>query len=535
MDHLQSKMGWEIVEEEWPDFKGKIYAQRPFSLNEMLEKTVAAYPETVGFLSDERRLTFAAFDEMSDRIAAAFQDRGVGKGDRVAMLLGIGVEFPLTFFALMKIGAIAVPLNTRFKGEELAYEIDDSESKILVVDAEYWASIEPVLSDLKSVESVFYNGPDVPAGVLSFEELREFTSRDFIKATPRETDDAVIVYTSGTTGKPKGAILHHRGMVASAMHISDFHQFDRTDKTLCCVPLFHVTGLAMIMLSHIYAGIPCFYMRTFSTKRFLETMSGEKITKIISVINIIWLMVNHPDFPNYDFSHYKASMCGGSPATTEMISGIMRKLPHLRISVGYGLTESTGAETSTPWEDALRKIEGVGKPFETVDAKIVNENGEELPANGVGEILLRSPKVMKGYWKKPEATRATIRDGWLYTGDIGKLDEEGFLYILDRKKDMINRGGEKVYSLEVENVISTYDKVLEVSVVSVPDKIMGEAVKAAVVLMPGQQSTEEEIRSHCSAHLADYKVPKYVEFMEALPRNPAGKVVKNDLRYIPKS
>jgi acyl-CoA synthetase (AMP-forming)/AMP-acid ligase II len=245
-------------------------------------------------------------------------------------------------------------------------------------------------------------------------------------------------------------------------------------------------------------------------------------------------MINHPEFNNYDFSSFKAALLGGSPATEEMVKGILNKLPHLKMSVGYGLTESHGYDSSTPYEDAIRKIKAVGKILPLVTARIVDEVGKELPTNSVGEIILKSAKIAKGYWKNPEATKATIADGWLYTGDIGKLDDEGYLYILDRKKDMINRGGEKIYSLEVENVISKHPKVMEVAVVAVPDRFLGEAVKAVIALRSGETADEEEIKKFCSEHLADYKVPKYVEFLEALPRNPAGKVTKANLRYVNK-
>jgi acyl-CoA synthetase (AMP-forming)/AMP-acid ligase II len=254
----------------------------------------------------------------------------------------------------------------------------------------------------------------------------------------------------------------------------------------------------------------------------------------MGVINVIWLMVNHPDFDQYDFSSFRTALFGGSPATEEMVTGIFQRLPHIQISVGYGLTESFAIVTSTPFEDALRKIKAVGKCLPTVEAKIVDDEGHDLPADGVGEIVLKGAKTFKGYWKKPEATRQTIVDGWLHTGDIGKIDDEGFIYILDRKKDMINRGGEKIYSLEVENVISGHPKVLEVAAVGVPDQFFGEAVKVAIVLRPGQTADDEEIKNFCSQYLADYKVPKYIEFLDALPRNPAGKVVKGDLKYIKK-
>jgi long-chain acyl-CoA synthetase len=534
METLKSKMGWEIVEEEWPDFKGKIFKNRPKNVVELLEDTVKKYPDREGFICDNWRLTFKEFDGIVNRIAAGLEKQGVKRGDHVAVLLGIQLEFPLSFFALMKLGAIVVPLNTRFKGEELAYEINDSESKVLIVDEEYWPFIEFVRDKLKTIEKIFFNGPHVPDETLPFSLLRENKEDVFTRATLSESDDALIMYTSGTTGKPKGAVLHQRGLVLTAMLVSDFMFLKPGDKMIGCIPLFHITGLNQAMIASIFSGIPCVYMRTFKTKEFLEIMSSEKVTAYIGVINIIWLMVNHPDFDAYDFSNFKTAFFGGSPATEEMVKGIFNKLPNLNISVGYGLTESFGMVCTTPYEDVFRKIKAAGKLLPMVDAKIVDDEGNELPPESIGEIMLRGVKVFKRYWKNQEETKAAITaDGWLHTGDIGKIDDEGFLYILDRKKDMINRGGEKIYSLEVENVINSYPKVLEVAIVGVPDKVMGEAVKAVIALKTGEKGGEEEIKQFCAEHLANYKVPKYVEFVESLPRNPAGKVIKGQLRYVP--
>ncbi len=533
MDRLNSKMGWEIVEEEWPDFKGEIFKNRPKNVVEVLENAVKKYPDKVGFTGGGWRLTFKEFDGIVNRIAAGLEKHGIKRGDHVALLLGIQMEFPLSFFALMKLGAIVVPLNTRFKGEELAYEINDSESKILIVDEEYWPFIDSVRGQLKTIEKIFFNGPHVSEGTLPFSLLKENKEDVFKRAVLSESDDAAIMYTSGTTGKPKGAILHQRGFVLTAMLVSDFIQFEPEDKMMCCIPLFHITGLSCLMLPPIFSGVACVYMRQFKTKDFLEIMAEEKVTQYMGVINVIWLMVNHPDFDKYDFSSFKTALFGGSPATEEMVRGIFNKLPHIQISVGYGLTECFAIATSMPYEDALRKIKAVGKCLPTVDAKIVDDEGNEVPMGAIGEIALKGAKVFKGYWKNTEATSATIVDGWVFTGDIGKIDEEGFIYVLDRKKDMINRGGEKIYSLEVENVICDNPKVLEVAVVGVPDTVMGEVVKACIAVKPGESATEEEIKEFCAERLADYKVPKFLEFMDCLPRNPAGKVSKPELRYVP--
>ncbi len=534
METLESKMGWEIIEEEGPDFKNPTFKNRPKNVVELLEETVKKYPDKVGFISGNQRLTYREFNGLVNRIAAGLEKYGVKQGDHAALLLGTQLEFPLSFFALMKLGAVVVPLNTRFKGEELAYEINDSESRVLIVDEVYWPFISSVQDRLTTVEKIFYNGSQTPEGIQPFSSLLETENEEaFTWATLSESDEAAILYTSGTTGKPKGALLHQRGLTLTAMLVSDFVLFKPEDKIVCCIPLFHITGLACIMLPPIFSGVACVYLRQFKTKDFLETLSREKVTHYLGVVNVIWLMVNHPDFDQYDFSSFKTALLGGSFATEEMVRGIFKKLPQLQISVGYGLTESFAIVTSTPFEDALRKIKAVGRLLPLMEAKIVDDEGRELPMEATGEILLKGPKIFKGYWKKPEATEASLVDGWLHTGDIGKIDAEGFIYLLDRKKDMINRGGEKIYSLEVENVISAHPKVLEVAVVGVPDPVMGEAVKASIALKPGLQATEEEIIQCCAGCLADFKVPKYVEFMNSLPRNPAGKVLKAELRYVP--
>ncbi|MGP1678798.1 MAG: class I adenylate-forming enzyme family protein [Burkholderiales bacterium] len=531
METLTSRSGWEVVEAEWPDFKGPVFKNRPKNVVELLQDTVTQYPDREGFIGADWRLTYRQFDRIVNRIAAGLEQHGIRRGDHVAVLLGVQVEMALSFFAVMKLGAILVPLNTRFKGEELAYEINDSESKALIVDEEFWPTINSVRGQLAMIENIFVNGADAPAGTLPFALLSHHKETGFTQAALTESDDAAIMYTSGTTGKPKGAILHQRGFVLTAMLLSDFLQYEPRDKMICCVPLFHVTGLAMVMLSPIFSGVGAVYLRAFKTKDFLEIMSRQKVTHYTGVINVIWLMINHPEFGKYDFSSFRFACFGGSPASEEMVRGIMSKLPNLKMSVGYGLTESHAMVSTTPYADALRKIKAAGKLLALGDAKIVDDDGNALPRGSTGEILLKGAKVFKGYWKKPAATKQAMVDGWLRTGDIGKIDDEGFLYILDRKKDMINRGGEKIFSLEVENLIFNYPKVLEVAVVGVPDSVLGEAVKAVIALKQGETATPEEIRKFCAEHLADYKVPQFVEFVASLPRNPAGKVVKADLRY----
>ena len=323
----------------------------------------------------------------------------------MAILLGVQLEFALTFFAIMKIGAVAVPLNTRFKSEELAYEINHSESKILVVNEEYWPVIYSVRSQLTTLEAIVFHGDLVPAETISFASLTKNKNRSFSKEPLSEGDGAVIMYTSGTTGRPKGAILHHLGLITTAMDVVNFMSFGPEDKMICCVPLFHVTGLNMIMLGSVLGGIPLVLMRDFKVKSLLEIMMSERITEYIGVINVIWLMVNHPEFDKYDLSAFKRALLGGSFATEEMVSGIKTKIPQLKMSVGYGLTEAHANSVLTPFDQAIRKIKAVGMMHPLDDIRIADDDGNTLAVGQVGEVLIKSPKVFKGYWKDPEATR----------------------------------------------------------------------------------------------------------------------------------
>lgn len=534
MQNFRSNFGWEMEEIEMNGFKGRTYKNRPKHIADLLETTAKKYPHREGFVAGDWRLTFQEFDRLANKVAEGLQEAGVKQGDRIALLLGVGMEFLLSFFALMKLGAIAVPVNTRFKGPELAYEINHSDSRMLLLDAEGWPQVASVRGELTTLEKIYVNGSDNPEGTIPFSTLLE-KDGTFERPPIMETDTAAILYTSGTTGKPKGAILHHRGFVLSAMQVVDSLWLQHGDKMICCVPLFHATGLGLVTLPSVFAGIPCVFMRTFKVKDFLELMSTEKITCYMGVITVLWLMVNHADFDNYDFSSFRIAAPGGSQATEEEVRGILTKIPHLKLTTGYGLTEAQGFDTTVPVEEYREKSMSVGKAVPITDLKVVDHQGNELPPGSVGEITVRSLKVMKGYWKNPEATNAAIIDGWLRSGDIGKMDEQGYVYLLDRKKDMINRAGEKIYSIELENAILNHGKVLEVAVVGVPDKMMGEVVKAVIVLKAGQTATDEEIKKYCAERMADYKIPKYVEFTESLPRNPAGKVIKAALRYIPQT
>lgn len=521
-----------IVEAKTPDGRTeRVYTDRPRTLNEMLDNTVKKHGDLEGPVDAGVRLTYRQFASQVNNAASALYHRyGIRKGDRVAIMLRNGVEYLTGFFATARIGAINVPLNTALKGEEMTFQVEDSGASVLITDYEFHELIAEVRSQIGEVKHIFVTGEPV-AGTIPFSELlKAGQSPPEIKLD--EMDSAIILYTSGTTGRPKGAVLTHKGVIASAMNNAALCELSvGRDKMLAVVPLFHVTGLVMATCSAVFTGIPVVLVKKFKTADVLKITAEEKITAMFAVPTILWLMLNAPEFARYDLSSLHSFGAGGAAAPEELMRLCADKLPGLQLMPGYGLTEAVGGVISTTsLKEALSRPGTVGRPMPLVDARVVDTSGKDVPPGESGEILLRGCQVMKEYWNNPQATRETIVDGWLHTGDIGKITEDGYAYILDRTKDMINRGGEKIYSLEVENLLYRHPKVLEAAVVGVPDVVFGEQVKAAIVLKPGEKATPEEIQEYCGKYLSYYKVPKYVEFREALPRNPAGKVTKAKLR-----
>jgi long-chain acyl-CoA synthetase len=455
---------------------------------------------------------------------------GIQKGDRVSILQGNSAEWPVSFFALSRLGAISVPLNIRFKGEELKFMIQDSGSKAIIFDPEFAVMIAEIKKDLGSVRHFIATGKEKSPGILSFEELlQEKEKPPFVDVD--EEDLNSIFYTSGTTGRPKGAMTSHRNIIHVVISVSRVIGIPQGVKQLIAIPLFHVTGCDAQLLVGVYLGGTSVVMKAYKSDEAMALIEKEKIELVVGVPTMYWLMLNSPEFNKFDLSSLKSTTYGGAPAPPELIRQMKEKFPQSRLGNGYGLTETSSLVSFLTEEYILTKPGSIGPAIPTAEIRVVDPHGKDVPAGGPGEIFIRSPNVVQGYWENPQATKDAIVDGWLHTGDVGRLDEEGFLYIVDRMKDMIIRGGENVYCVEVENTLYAHPKVLEAAVIGVKDKFFGEQVKAIVVLKPGENATEEEIKAFCAQHIADYKVPKYVEFLnEPLPRNPGGKVIKTELK-----
>ena len=471
------------------------YDNRPSSLVEMLRATVDKTPEAEAIVElGGERVSYREFWDRSARVAGGLKEMGVSKGDRVAIRLGNGLSWCVAFFGAQMAGAIVVPVNTRFSEPEVEYVIEDSGATFS-----------------------FLPGQPLPSG-------NPFAVEDQLPG-----DVAAIFYTSGTTGFPKGAMTTHGNFLSNSESCRRAVSLpmDGSVRNLVSVPLFHVTGCNSQLIPTCEGGNTLVIMPAFEVQAFLSAVRDEHINLLTSVPAVYWLAINQANFKEYDTSRVKWVCYGGAPIAPELVARVMEAFPQARLGNGFGLTETSSASTFLPHDYARSRPETVGFAVPVVDLDLFEPDAE----TGVGELLIRGSNVVKGYWNKPEATAEAFVNSWLHTGDMARLDEEGFVQIVDRKKDMICRGGENVYCVEVENALAAHPSVFEVAVIGVPDEVMGEKVGAVIVPKPGRQIDADDIVSFARKHLADFKVPQYVSVRkEAMPRNPGGKMLKPVLR-----
>jgi acyl-CoA synthetase (AMP-forming)/AMP-acid ligase II len=509
----------------------RVFADRPQSLGEMLKNAVARFPRKAALICNQTTVTYDAFGHKVAAVASALQlSHGVRKGDRVAILFSNTIEFCVSFFAITRIGAICIPLNYRLSPDEMVYQLEDTGAGLLIYESVYHDKIKSVRAKTNGLNKLFVVGEAAGPGVGRFDELAAWTGRDDHPVPVDEEDIASIMYTSGTTGKPKGAMLCHRNLICNAMSAAHIMAIGPDTRQIVLTPLFHASALHSQLMTSMLAGGTLVLMKEFKTRESLELMAKEKVNLVIAVPTMYWFWVNTPDFDRFDFSSLQYTISGGAPAAPELITRLAAMFPNAKFINAGGMTESVSFTFALPPGDALRKLGSIGWATPCMDIRVANENGESVGPEEIGELWYSGAAVCKGYWNKPEATRQTFKEGWLLTGDMGRFDEEGFLFLMDRKKDMIIRGGENIYSVEVENTLYAHPDILEAAVVGVPDQIFGEKVKAVVVPKPGHEVTGQSVKSFCQEHLAGYKIPEYIEIVDALPRTPSGKVKKNLLR-----
>jgi long-chain acyl-CoA synthetase len=501
------------------------------NIRELVETQAQKFPDKtfLSFFGDGREFSYSDVDQRTSQIANLFLSLGIGKGDTVSLLLPNIPEMVLCHLACMKMGAIAGPLNIHLKSAEIQYILSDSHARLLVTTSGYRPLIEPVRPDLPSLSDVlFLDG--AADNTLDFH--REIERHD-IQLRPIEIqwdDEAMMIYTSGTTGKPKGCLLTHGNFLSNTKEISEWLGLSELDRLLCIMPLFHVNGIVVSMLTPLYIGGSMVLTEKFSTHDFWEIISRYQVTSFGSVATMLSML--NTEYPEgyreqLDRSQLRFALCGSAPVPPEVMLQFERTFQCLVVE-GYGLSEATCRVTFNP-PDERRQPGSIGLPIGS-RVRVVDENDAEVPSGVVGEIVVSGPSVMKGYFKNSEATATALRGGWLHTGDLGYEDSDGFYHLVDRKSDMIIRGGENIYPREIDNVLFAHPKIREAATVGIPDELYGEEVKAFVVLKEGEQATAEDILSFCRQCLADFKCPKSIQFLPDLPKGPTGKILKRELK-----
>jgi len=510
------------------------------NLVDVLLNNVRRYPGKMALVCGDTRLTYQAFNERCNRLTHVLSRFGLGKGDHFALFSKNCHRHFEMFFAAAKTGTALVPLNYRLSARELAYIINDSESKILFFAKEYAPMVEIIQKELKRVKSYVCTDDSI-IGISSYEELLSHSDpSEPDSASIVEEDVVTILYTSGTTGYPKGAMISHRNRVMDMIQqVVDFEYIEPDDTHLIVGPLYHVGALANSH-AHFYMGCTMVVLDQFNPQRIFELIEKEKLRSLWGAPTMIQMLIDFPEAEKFDRSSLKTISYAGSPMPVEILKKAIRFFGENLFLQFYGMTETGPTITRLRRKDhvlqgtekQLKRLSSAGVESQHVHVRIVDHEGMDLPPNKVGEIVVKSDGIMQGYWKKPEETEQAIKKGWFYTGDMGYMDEDRYVYIVDRKKDMIISGGENVYSAEVENTLYMHPAVSEAAAIGVPDKKWGETVKAIVVLKPGIHATEEEIIDHCKKNLASYKKPTSVEFEAELPKSSSGKVLKWRLREL---
>ena len=497
----------------------------PQNIPELLKQRVSVAPDKPFLFSetDKRQFTYKQFESAVKRTANLLVTNGIRKGDVVSLLLPNSVEYVIAYFACWQIGALAGPINSLLKAQEIAYVIANSEAKAWLVHPDFLSIVEAIRDQLRNTLRI----------VIPFDNEAEATSR-IPKTSDYDVDltnddEAIIIYTSGTTGKPKGCLLTHGNVIANARQISSWLHFTGSDRLLTMMPLFHMNAVSVTTMSALYAGGSTVVSSKFSATRFWQIISDYQITSFGSVATMLSMLLStYPEGvpAGLKTDQLRFAMCGSAPVPAEVLRRFEETFNCLVIE-GYGLSESTCRSTFNP-PDKRRRPGSCGLPIGN-EMRVVDDDDRDVPDGELGEIVLRGENILRGYYKNDQANETAFRNGWFHTGDIGYRDADGFYYIVDRKSDMIIRGGENIYPREIDEVLYQHPAIAAAAAVGVPDELYGEEVAAVVVLKTGSQTSEQEVIDYCKSRLADFKCPKTVHFLEDIPKGPTGKLLKREL------
>ncbi len=501
-----------------------VFSERPKSIWAMIADAAAQNPDGEALVCGDRRLTWREVAQQSAQIATGFHKLGLQRGDRIALLLGNRIEFALALFAAAHAGLVTVLLSTRQQKPEIAYVLTDCGARLLIHEAALADRLPEAgdVPDLMHRISVDDGSTSPFSGLAGNEPLPQ-------PVAVGEEDTAMILYTSGTTGRPKGAMLAHCNVVHSSMIFASCLQLTSADRSIAAVPLGHVTGVVANIMTMVRCAGALIIMAEFKAAEYLKVAARERVTYTVMVPAMYNLCLLQPDFDSYDLSSWRIGGFGGAPMPVATIERLKDKIPGLKLANCYGATETTSPSTMMPGELTASHLDSVGLPCPGADIIVVDADGRELPRGEIGEIWIRSGSVIKGYWNNPKATAEGFTGGFWHSGDLGSIDAERFVRVFDRQKDMINRGGLKIYSAEVESVLAGHPAVVESAIIAKPCPVLGERVHAVIVTR--NDCSADALRVWCAERLSDYKVPETIDLTtDPLPRNANGKVLKRQLR-----
>ena len=495
-----------------------------------IKRNAIRWPDKEALVFENKRFSFRQLNDRVNQFANALTFRGLIKGDRVAILLHDCSEYLEIFIALAKVGIVSVPLTYRALAKELQFYIGHCDAKGFIFGEEFESIVAEIKPKINSVQEFIVVGPRMIPWAHNYENILSSASKKEPEVEILETDPIWISYTSGTTGTPKGVVGCHRGWVLQMPLISMEYKIHEEDIFLNNGPLYH-TAPFDISLTHLYIGAKVVITKGFDPVETLKCIEKEKITSVFMVPTMFNFILNLPEEEKrkHEVSSLRTLIVGAAPLLTKTKEEILKFFPRGQLYEFYAATE-LGMVTTLKPEDQMRKIRCCGKPFPGVEIKLLDKDGKEVPPGEVGELYMKGFNTFKEYLKNPEVTKASNREGWLTVGDMARMDEEGYYYIVDRKKDLIISGGVNIYPGEIDEVIQKHPKVLEVAVIGVPNEVWGESIKAVVVLKSGEKATEEEIKNFCEGKLAKYKIPRLVDFVSSLPKTPGGKILKSAIR-----
>jgi len=499
------------------------------SVGDLVKETAQRVPDKPALIFHDQPIKYSEVDREIDRAAAGFASLGIKRGDRVAVLVHNVPHFVYAYHGLLRAGAVMIPLNTMYTTEEVSYILADADARAVVVAEPFVGTIAGLRETLPMLEHVVVAGTSAPVGAMTWEQMLGRAGEPPL-VSPADDELAVIAYTSGTTGKPKGAMLTHGNLLANLDQMAQAPLLAEAedDVALLALPMFHIYALNVILGLTLRVGAAAVLMERFDAVGSLDAVERHHVTILFGAPPMFVAWLNTPGVDRYDLSSVRLAVSGAAPLPGAVLEDFRRRLG-ITIWEGYGLTETAPGVTSNAMGERA-KPGSIGKPLPGVEVRIVDAHGEDVEEGDPGELLVRGPNVFRGYWRQQEASDEAIRDGWFRTGDVGYADSDGYIFLVDRKKDLVIVSGFNVYPREVEDALYRHPKVADVAVIGVPHPYTGEAVKAFIVLKPGERATEEEILDFSRKYLARFKAPGAIEFVDELPHLPTGKVLKRALR-----